>query len=53
MYVSGSDYVTTNYSGNAVRFAKLRSFQSSALLPSLIVRDDKSRQGSMLDIVVS
>ena len=53
MYVSGSDYVTTNYSGNAVRFANLRSFQSSALLPSLIVRDDKSRQGSMLDIVVS
>ena len=53
VYVSGSDYVTTNYSGNAVRFANLRSFQSSALLPSLIVRDDKSRQGSMLDIVVS
>ena len=53
MYVSGSDYVTTNYSGNAVRFANLRSYQSSALLPSLIVRDDKLRQGSMLDIVVS
>ena len=53
MYVSGSDYVTTNYSGNDVRFDP-QSFKSSSLcLLSLVIRDDKTRHGSMLDIVVS
>lgn len=45
-YVSNSDYVKTNYTGGQVRWAV------SSLLPSLVVRDDKLRQGSMLDIKV-
>ena len=65
VYVSGSDYVTTNYSGNDVRFVinyfryhhyrhYVQFLQIILIISlcSLVVRDDKSRQGSMLDIVV-